>query len=103
MVKFEIPLGTAQLLVDFLHKRRIARQPCDKSHIKMCLDPVHKLMAAEMTVPAEFYYCVRPFLMDVFMTLRSIPKMFSDLLRRPGLSRGSISLPFIPSKITIGM
>lgn len=66
MVKFEIPLGTAQLLVDFLHKRRIARQPCDKSHIKMCLDPVHKLMAAEMTVPAEFYYCVRPFLMDVF-------------------------------------
>ena len=64
MVTFEIPLGTTQLLVYLLHQHGIARQASGELHIKMRSGPVHKLMAAEMAVAAEFYHGMRPFLMD---------------------------------------
>ena len=66
MVTFEIPLGTTQLLVYLLHQYGIARQASGELHIKMRSGPVHKLMAAEMAVAAEFYHGMRPFLMDEF-------------------------------------
>ena len=55
-----------ELLVYLLHQYGIARQASGELHIKMRSGPVHKLMAAEMAVAAEFYHGMRPFLMDEF-------------------------------------